>query len=141
MNFVSAGSPPGRRASESKPPLLLIHGYPECHVMWHRVAPPLAEKFTLVIPDLPGYGWSAVPESNLTAAQRRARAAQAIACHGARRRRRVFGGPNLNHLIKSAAKSVLSGSRFLHQIKCRLRIFPRERTGNLGNHLAAIRRR
>lgn len=44
------------------PPLLLLHGYPESHVMWHQVAPRLAEHFTLVIPDLPGYGWSAAPE-------------------------------------------------------------------------------
>ena len=57
------------RSGGKGPPLLLIHGYPESHVMWHRAAPQLAEKFTLVIPDLPGYGWSAAPESNLTAAK------------------------------------------------------------------------
>lgn len=44
-------------------PLLLIHGYPQTNVMWHRVAPDLAKKHTLIIPDLPGYGWSVVPES------------------------------------------------------------------------------
>lgn len=43
-------------------PLLLLHGFPQSHVMWHRVAPRLAEHHTLVIPDLPGYGWSAAPE-------------------------------------------------------------------------------
>lgn len=43
-------------------PLLLLHGFPQSHVMWHRVAPNLAERHTLVIPDLPGYGWSAAPE-------------------------------------------------------------------------------
>ena len=43
------------------PPLLLLHGFPQTHVMWHRVAPALAERFTLVIPDLPGYGASDVP--------------------------------------------------------------------------------
>jgi haloacetate dehalogenase len=43
-------------------PLLLIHGYPQTNVMWHRVAPALSERFTLVIPDLPGYGWSQVPQ-------------------------------------------------------------------------------
>jgi len=57
------------RSGGKGPPLLLIHGYPQTHVMWHLVAPKLAEKFTLVIPDLPGYGWSAAPESNLTAAK------------------------------------------------------------------------
>ncbi|MFG1430713.1 alpha/beta hydrolase [Xanthobacter sp. V2C-8] len=46
------------------PPLLLLHGFPESHVMWHQVAPKLAESFTLVIPDLPGYGWSAAPEAD-----------------------------------------------------------------------------
>jgi haloacetate dehalogenase len=44
-------------------PLLLLHGYPQTNVMWHRVAPALAQKHTLIIPDLPGYGWSAAPES------------------------------------------------------------------------------
>lgn len=44
------------------PPLLLLHGFPQSHVMWHKVAPTLAKHHTLVIPDLPGYGWSAAPE-------------------------------------------------------------------------------
>jgi haloacetate dehalogenase len=43
------------------PPLLLLHGYPQQHVMWHRVAPRLAAGFSLVIPDLRGYGDSAGP--------------------------------------------------------------------------------
>lgn len=43
------------------PPLLLLHGYPQTHVMWHRIAPALAQRFSLVIPDLPGYGGSASP--------------------------------------------------------------------------------
>jgi len=45
------------------PPLLLIHGYPETNVMWHRLAPLLAGSHTLIIPDLPGYGLSDAPES------------------------------------------------------------------------------
>jgi len=44
-------------------PLLLLHGYAQCNVMWHRVAPKLAERFKLIIPDLPGYGWSVAPKS------------------------------------------------------------------------------
>jgi len=52
------------RVGGSGPPLLLLHGYPQTHVMWHRVAPRLAERFTLVIADLPGYGWSDVPVSD-----------------------------------------------------------------------------
>jgi len=43
------------------PPLLLLHGYPQNHVMWHRVAPSLAAGFSLVIPDLRGYGDSTGP--------------------------------------------------------------------------------
>src|SRR4051794_36374650 len=43
------------------PPLLLLHGFPETHVMWHAVAPALAERFTVVVPDLPGYGGSFRP--------------------------------------------------------------------------------
>lgn len=42
-------------------PLLLLHGYPQTHVMWHRVAPVLAERFTVVVPDLRGYGDSSKP--------------------------------------------------------------------------------
>lgn len=49
------------RSGGSGPPLLLLHGYPQSNVMWHRVAPALAARFSLVIPDLPGYGWSVVP--------------------------------------------------------------------------------
>lgn len=45
-------------------PLLLLHGYPQTHVMWHKVAPVLAEQFSLVIPDLRGYGQSSCPETD-----------------------------------------------------------------------------
>ena len=40
------------------PPVLLLHGYPQTHITWRRVAPVLAEKYTVIIPDLPGYGAS-----------------------------------------------------------------------------------
>lgn len=43
------------------PPLLLLHGYPQTHVIWHRVAEQLAQRFTLVMPDLRGYGDSSKP--------------------------------------------------------------------------------
>ena len=45
----------------SGPPLLLLHGYPQTHLMWRKVAPRLAAEFTLVIPDLRGYGDSSKP--------------------------------------------------------------------------------
>jgi haloacetate dehalogenase len=43
------------------PPLLLLHGYPQTHVMWRKVAPRLAQDFTVVVPDLRGYGDSSKP--------------------------------------------------------------------------------
>lgn len=46
------------RMMGSGPPLLLLHGYPQTHVMWHRVASALCRHFTLVMPDLAGYGQS-----------------------------------------------------------------------------------
>jgi haloacetate dehalogenase len=49
------------RTGGSGPPLLLLHGYPQTHVAWHKMAPEFAEHFTLVIPDLRGYGSSVVP--------------------------------------------------------------------------------
>jgi haloacetate dehalogenase len=44
------------------PPVLLLHGYPETHVMWHKVAPALAREYTVVCPDLRGYGDSSKPK-------------------------------------------------------------------------------
>jgi haloacetate dehalogenase len=49
------------RVGGSGPPVLLLHGWPETHLMWHAVAPRLAERFTVVAPDLPGYGDSFRP--------------------------------------------------------------------------------
>src|SRR5205814_1442671 len=54
INLVTGGS---------GPPLLLLHGNPQTHVMWHKVAPRLAEEFTVVVPDLRGYGDSSKPPS------------------------------------------------------------------------------
>ncbi|MHA7774261.1 alpha/beta fold hydrolase [Roseibium sp. M-1] len=49
------------RTGGSGPPLLLLHGYPQSHMCWHKVAPGLAERFTVIVPDLPGYGRSSIP--------------------------------------------------------------------------------
>jgi len=49
------------RTGGAGPPLLLLHGYPQTHVAWHRVAPRLMRHFSLVIPDLRGYGQSRGP--------------------------------------------------------------------------------
>ena len=43
------------------PPLLLLHGYPQTHAMWHKVAPQLAREYTVICPDLRGYGDSSKP--------------------------------------------------------------------------------
>ncbi|MDQ3956892.1 MAG: alpha/beta hydrolase [Actinomycetota bacterium] len=51
------------RIGGSGPPVLLLHGHPQTHVMWHLVAPLLAETFTVVAADLPGYGESSKPVS------------------------------------------------------------------------------
>ena len=55
INVASAGS--GQ-------PLLLLHGYPQTHLMWHAVAPTLARDFQIICPDLRGYGESSKPDSD-----------------------------------------------------------------------------
>lgn len=47
----------------SGPPLLLIHGYPETHIAWRKIAGNLAHNFTVIAPDLPGYGASRLTAS------------------------------------------------------------------------------
>jgi haloacetate dehalogenase len=51
---VSKGAP-----SAARPPLVLLHGFPETHVMWRRIAEQLKDAYHLVLPDLRGYGDSA----------------------------------------------------------------------------------
>src|SRR3712207_6396528 len=51
------------RHGGSGPPLLLLHGHPQTHVMWHRIAPRLAERLTVICLDLRGYGDSDKPET------------------------------------------------------------------------------
>jgi len=49
------------RRGGAGPPLLLLHGNPQTHAMWHRVAPALARRFSVICPDLRGYGFSSKP--------------------------------------------------------------------------------
>jgi haloacetate dehalogenase len=53
------------RHGGSGPPVLQLHGRPRTHVTWHKVAPVLAERFTVVCPDLRGYGESSKPPPRL----------------------------------------------------------------------------
>ena len=46
------------RVGGSGPAVVMLHGHPRTHTTWHRVAPRLADRFTVVCPDLPGYGES-----------------------------------------------------------------------------------
>jgi len=52
------------RIGRSGPPLLLLHGFPQTHAMWHKLAPELMRRFTGIIPDLRGYGFSACPPND-----------------------------------------------------------------------------
>ena len=57
---TSQGSVFVRKAGTGSP-LLLLHGFPETGLMWHRIAPVLAAQFSVVVADLPGYGQSSCP--------------------------------------------------------------------------------
>ncbi|MDP9138820.1 MAG: alpha/beta hydrolase [Pseudomonadota bacterium] len=52
------------RTGGSGPALLLLHGFPQTHAMWHKVVPRLMRQFTCVIPDLRGYGFSSCPPND-----------------------------------------------------------------------------
>ena len=52
------------RIAGDGPPLLLLHGFPQTNMMWHRIAPALAQNFTVIAADLRGYGDSSTPDSD-----------------------------------------------------------------------------
>jgi haloacetate dehalogenase len=52
------------RAGGGGPPVVMLHGFPQTHACWHRIAPALAETHTIVCMDLRGYGWSSTPRSD-----------------------------------------------------------------------------
>ncbi len=54
------------RVGGSGPPVLLLHGYPQTHVMWHRIAPALATRNTVVAADIRGYGDSRTGSADFT---------------------------------------------------------------------------
>ena len=61
QNIQTSGATIRTLRSGSGPPLLLIHGYPQTHVEWHKIAERLARQFTVVMTDLRGYGDSSKP--------------------------------------------------------------------------------
>jgi len=69
-----------RRGGEG-PPLLLLHGHPRTHATWHRVAPLLADRFTVICPDLRGFGFSTQPadSSDHAGSSKRAKARDCVA--------------------------------------------------------------
>src|SRR3954451_3628474 len=68
------------RVGGDGPPLLLLHGYPQTHLMWHSAAPLLAGRHTVVVADLPGYGASfrPIPTPDHTAHSKRALAVDLV---------------------------------------------------------------
>ncbi len=62
--FKTDGADIFARVGGAGPPLIAIHGYPQTHVCWHKIAPVLAKHFTLVVPDLRGYGDSKGPKAD-----------------------------------------------------------------------------
>ncbi len=83
----------GRRGGQGEP-LLLLHGHPQTHAMWHRVAPALAQHFSIVMMDLRGYGDSGRPsggEAHANYTKRlMAQDAMAVMAHHGHRRFRVL---------------------------------------------------
>jgi len=63
--ITTSGAEINLRKAGQGPPLLLLHGYPQTQVMWHRIASALAERFTVVLTDLRGYGDSAKPPGGI----------------------------------------------------------------------------
>lgn len=62
--FEAAGATTFARVGGNGPPLLLLHGFPQTHAMWHAVYPELSRRYTCVMPDLRGYGRSSCPAND-----------------------------------------------------------------------------
>jgi haloacetate dehalogenase len=64
FDIATSGTKIHGRRGGAGPPVLLLHGIPETHLMWHRIAPQLAEHLTVVATDLRGFGASGTPPSS-----------------------------------------------------------------------------
>lgn len=62
MRVKTSGAEINTLVKGEGPPLLLLHGHPQTVACWHKVAPTLATRFTVVLADLRGYGYSSKPE-------------------------------------------------------------------------------
>lgn len=62
LEMTTSGAVIRLRHGGSGPPLLLLHGNPQNHVCWHKIAARLAQHFHVILPDLRGYGDSSLPE-------------------------------------------------------------------------------
>ncbi|MEI8145175.1 MAG: alpha/beta hydrolase [Alphaproteobacteria bacterium] len=65
-DVATSGTTIRLRTGGQGPALLLLHGYPQTHVLWHKIAPRLSERFTVVAADLRGYGASGKPATDAT---------------------------------------------------------------------------
>ena len=68
LKFARDGVPLNVRRAGQGEPLLLLHGHPQTHAMWHRIAPQLTDRFQLVLMDLRGYGDSGRPPAGADSA-------------------------------------------------------------------------
>ena len=89
------------------PPLLLLHGYPQTHLIWHRVAPLLAERFTVVPADLRGYGDSGKPPPETANYAKRAMARDQVTVMRAAGFRPVRASPATTAAAGSAHRMAL----------------------------------
>lgn len=78
--ILTRGTEINLKVAGTGPPLLLLHGYPQTHVIWHKIAPELAKTRSVVVTDLRGYGDSGKPPSDSTHAaySKRAMAADQV---------------------------------------------------------------
>src|SRR5579871_1761184 len=130
--IVTAGAEIAVAVAGKGPPVLLLHGYPQTHVLWHKVAPRLAENYTVIAADLRGYGDSSKPPEgeNHAGYSKRAMAQDQVevmkhfgfdkfAAVGHDRGGRVAHRMALDHadkITRAAVLDIIPTSKFYHNI-------------------------